>query len=626
MTVSKWQKFQLRHSVLIFAIIGLLAVVVAMVATWWLISRTTHASVIRSTEASNFALTEVFANEVWGDIRTLLPPPEEGADGARNNPFLLGLDSRIRYFGHGTDVVKVKLYSLNGITAYSSELKQIGEDKSKNEGFRSALGGRPLTELSFRGHFNAFDGEVHDRNLVSTYVPLRAEGQIVAVVEIYTDRTTSIEAADAELAKLLSYIVPIFLAVYGVLLSIVARSDRIRHEHEVSLERLAEENAEARRQADQANQVKSQFLATMSHEIRTPMSGVIGLSNLLLETPLADDQRELVRNVISSGESLLVIINDILDLSKIEAGRMEFDFQPFVLDSVAEDILALFKVRAGEKGIRLYLDIEPAAQGWYVGDQLRIRQVLLNLVGNGVKFTDAGAVTVEVKRLADGVRFSVTDTGIGIPADAIGRLFASFTQVDASTTRRFGGTGLGLAISKSLVEGMGGRIGVDSEEGRGSCFWFELPLQPTAAPATSEPSANEASPVAGEAVAPGERWLLLAEDNAVNQLLATKLLGRLGFTVDVATNGREAVRAAAAKPYLLILMDMQMPEMDGLEATRLIRSQSGHNARVPIIALTANAMQSDRDACFAAGMNDFLSKPFNRDELAACLQQWLSAG
>ncbi len=421
----------------------------------------------------------------------------------------------------------------------------------------------------------------------------------------------------------------------GILSLYAAESDAFNPEELPPLEELARnvsaaiETLRARQQRDRAegaNRAKSEFLANMSHEIRTPLNAIIGLNYLLRRDGVTDAQRARLDKIDAASQHLLAIINDVLDLSKIEAGRVQLESANFHLSAVLDAVCSIVAESARAKGLTVEADAN-AVPLWLRGDPTRLRQALLNFAGNAVKFTEHGKVAVRAKLLqAQGdellVRFSVEDTGIGIAPANLPRLFHPFEQADASITRQFGGTGLGLAITQRLTALMGGECGVESQPGVGSTFWFTAHLQRGHGPLPADVGED---PKAAETVLRQQHRgarILVAEDNPVNQEVLQAVLHGVGFSVDVAKNGQEAVALARAGDHALALMDMQMPVMGGLEATREIRALPGWQHR-PILALTANAFDDDRQACKAAGMDDFIVKPIHVGSLYGCLLHWL---
>jgi PAS domain S-box-containing protein len=393
--------------------------------------------------------------------------------------------------------------------------------------------------------------------------------------------------------------------------------------------RAAAEIAAALDGAVEASNMKSAFLATISHEIRTPMNGVLGMTELLLDTELDDEQREIAQQVSRSGELMLDLMNDILDISKIEAGQLQLELDDYPLRETIEMACAVAVLQADAKGLRFDVRIADEVPAATHGDGRRLRQVLVNLVSNAVKFTSEGTITADASTLprfgaAEVLRVVISDSGIGIDASILDEMFEPFTQADASTTRTYGGTGLGLSIARELVELMGGTIGADSEVGRGSSFWIELPLTPA-----TMVDGRRAAP-RNRAGGPRPRWarmpvVLVAEDSPVNQIVAARTLERCGCQFDVASDGAQALEMLAAREYDAVLMDCQMPGMDGYEATAALRRREGGGRRVPVIAMTARAMDGDREECLAAGMDDYISKPIRREQLLETLLRWLPA-
>jgi signal transduction histidine kinase/CheY-like chemotaxis protein len=377
---------------------------------------------------------------------------------------------------------------------------------------------------------------------------------------------------------------------------------------------------EAQKAAEKANAAKSEFLANMSHEIRTPLSGVIGLTRLILEGPLTEERRKDLETVGTSAETLLGIVNDMLDLSKIEAGQLHLDRERFDLKATLQGVVDLLRPRAVDKGLGFGFDFAAGVPRWIWGDEVRLRQIVLNLLGNATKFTEKGEVRIVVRAAGPArLHIEVADTGIGITEEQHSRMFKKFSQADTSMSRRYGGTGLGLVISKELAELMGGEIGYQSRPGEGSRFWVMIPAEEAPEPAPSSPAVI----LVKGAVAQGR--VLVVEDNTVNQRVLLRSLQKLGLEVDVAANGAEALNRWKLSTYDLVFMDCQMPEMDGYEATERIRAAERNGARTPIVALTAHAMPEDRARCQAAGMDDYLSKPVDIAALEAVVKRFVAA-
>lgn len=443
-------------------------------------------------------------------------------------------------------------------------------------------------------------------------------------------------AEQRQMYRYVTLLIILITLTMGILILLLLRHMAFASQARIQAESMAEELGIAVVKAEQASQAKSEFLAMMSHEVRTPMNGVLGMARLLVETDLNTEQRHMVHTLYSSANALLSILDDILDFSKLEAGRAELDRCAFDLQVLSQEVVGLFQATAQTKGLKLELEMSCSLPVVLEADPGRLRQVLLNLVGNAVKFTDQGSVHVRLSMPVENrLQCCVEDTGIGMAPEMLEKLFIPFSQADLSITRRYGGTGLGLVICKRIIELMQGDIRVESQPGQGSRFYFDIPVKIVETSAAVEPVANNSilsdrlpEISVPEPMEPSDKTasrILLVEDNKVNQMVAVGLLKKLGYSCVIANHGEEALEQLQHSHFDLVLMDMQMPVMDGITAARRIREMDSAVSKVPIVAVTANVMPEDRQKCLDAGMNDFLSKPFNKEDLAQKIERWLGA-
>lgn len=566
-------------------------------------------------ESKNVAITQAFANSVWPDFATFVTSASElPPDELLNAPEIEQLRQAVLAEMAGLSIVKVKLYDLNGLTVFSTEAAQIGQDKSDNEGFARARAGQTASELTYRETFSAFEETIEDRNVYSSYIPIRPDGgQIEGVFEVYDDVTPLIERIEASQRTIFLSVTGILALLYAALFLIVRRADKIIQQQHFKLTETAAALAKA-------SQAKSEFLSNMSHELRTPLNGVLGYAQILKrEKNLSAAQSKGLDIIYQSGHHLLTLINDILDLSKIEARKMELYPTEVHLESLLSGIVGIIGMKAEEKHLLFTLEADELLPVGFLADEKRLRQILLNLLGNAVKFTQQGRVTLKVERLSDErdygplptstIRFEVSDSGVGMSPEALEKIFLPFEQVGNSQSRAEG-TGLGLAITQQLVTLMGSQMKVKSEAGKGSTFCFDLTL-----PILST-SVEQVQRVRKHIIGyQGEpRKILVVDDKLENRLVLSNMLSPLGFEVVPAENGQECVDLTRQIQPDLILTDLVMPVMTGFEAVKEIRKLPSLQ-KLPIIAISASVFDIEQKQSHLAGCDAFLPKPVDEQKL-----------
>ncbi len=589
--------------------ISLMTLVLAF--SYWKIE---NAKMISTIEAQNMVLARSFANIIWPKYKTHVNAVGHlDGDALRRHPVTLDIHATLKDLTTGLPILKVKMYSLDALTVYSSQFSQMGASKRGNKGFEATLNSeKPTTKTSFRETFASFDGPVKDRHLVESYLPIIGEnGQLEGIFELYSDVTPLVGEINNMTVKVMMALFASFGLLYAVLFWVVRHASGVMKKQHIDL-------VAAQKEATSSNMAKSSFLATMSHEIRTPLNGVLGLAQLLLNGDLTKEQQRHVKTILSSGETLLAIISDVLDMSKIEASGIQLENKAFNLKNLISIIATPFQSLIDDKGLTLTVKFDFDSALTVKGDPVRLRQILWNLISNAIKFTEKGSITVRIRKVnaqevgisetKDMVlNFAVIDTGGGIAPNRLDKIFDPFTQENSSITRKHGGTGLGLAIVKQLTELMGGIIKVESRLNEGTRFDVFIPLKKE-----NNRLVEEAPPILSEHKA--SLNVIVAEDNDVNATIATAFLKKAGCQVRLAENGWEAVVASRENWADLILMDIHMPEMNGIDATIEIRSVYDKET-LPIIGLTADAFVERHEQFEKAGMNSVLTKPFTELQL-----------